>query len=195
MRAFLAVPGDPAWKESARAFCAESRPELPPASWTKPESWHLTLRFLGEVEEAAAVRFADAIAGAAGALEEAALLPGGPVVFPPAGRPRVIGIGFAPGAGLDALAEVARAAESAARGIGCAPEDRPFRPHVTLARLRTPWNGRSIEAFRAAAAAWPFPEWRVSAVVLYSSRLLPSGAVHAPIREWRAALPARGRTA
>ena len=194
MRAFLAVPGDPGWTESARAFGAQARPGLPPASWTKPESWHLTLRFLGEVDEARAARFAEGI-DAAAALEETSLPPGGPVVFPPRGRPRVIGIGFAEGPGLNSLAAVARAAERAARAIGCAPEDRPFRPHVTLARLREPWSAGSIEAFRAAASAWPFPAFRVPALVLYSSRLLPSGAVHTPIREWRAAVPAEGRLA
>lgn len=195
MRAFVAVPGDPEWTESARAFCARSRPGLPPASWTKPESWHLTLRFLGEIEEAAAARFAEAVAAAAGALEETSLPPGGPVVFPPRGRPRVVGIGFAPGPGLEAIASVARAAERAARSIGCAPEDRAFRPHVTLARLREPWSARSVEAFRAAASGWPFPAWRVCGLVLYSSRLLPSGAVHTPVREWRAAVPAGSRPA
>jgi 2'-5' RNA ligase len=124
VRVFLAVPGDPDWCASAREFAARWRPRLPPATWTKPESWHLTLRFLGEIDDAAAARFGDAI-GAAPRVPEAALAPGGPVVFPPHGRPRVVGVGFAPGAGVDALAETARTAERAARAIGSAPEERP----------------------------------------------------------------------
>jgi len=193
MRTFLAVPGDPDWCASARGFVARWRPTLPPASWSKPESWHLTLRFLGEIEEATAVRFADAIA-AAGPLPEVELPPGGPVVFPPHGRPRVAGIGFAPGDALEALTGVARSAERAARAIGCAPEERPFRPHVTLARMREPWPRGGVEAFRAAARDWPFPAWPVRAIVLYESRLHPSGAVHTPLREWAATAPAASRT-
>ena len=194
MRVFLAVPGDPDWVASAREFGARWRPVLPPASWTKPESWHLTLRFLGEIEETAAARFAEALTAEA-AIPEAALPPGGPVVFPPHGRPRVAGIGFAPGAGVDALAAVARTAERAARAIGCEPEDRPYRPHVTLARMRESWGREAVETFREAAAAWSFPAWRAQSVVLYASRLDPSGAVHTPLREWTAAAEARGRTA
>jgi 2'-5' RNA ligase len=191
---FLAAPGDPEWCASAREFAARCRPELPPASWTRPESWHLTLRFLGEIEEDAAARFADAIA-AAPPMPEVALPPGGPVVFPPHGRPRVAGVGFAAGSGVDALSAVARIAEHAARAIGCEPEDRPYRPHVTLARLREPWGRGAVEGFRQAAAAWPFPEWRVRSIVLFRSRLHPSGAVHTPLREWPAAAPLRGKTA
>ena len=194
MRVFLAVPGDADWCASALAFGARWRATLPPASWTKPESWHLTLRFLGEIGEEAAVRFGDAF-GAGAEAPDVALPPGGPVVFPPHGRPRVVGVGFAPGAGLEALAGVARAAERAARSIGCAPEERPWRPHVTLARLREPWGRGAVEAFREAAGGWPFPEWRVRSVVLYSSRLDPSGAVHTALREWPVAAEARGKTA
>jgi RNA 2',3'-cyclic 3'-phosphodiesterase len=195
MRVFLAVPGDPVWIASAREFIERWRPKLPAASWTKPESGHLTLRFLGEIEEAAAVRFADAIE-AGPAMPEVALPPGGPVVFPPHGRPRVVGVGFAPGDGVEALGDLAKAAESAARAIGAAPEDRPYRPHVTLARLREePWGRGAVAAFREAAVAWPFPEWRVRSIVLYTSRLHPSGAIHTPLKEWPASTPVHGRTA
>lgn len=194
MRAFLAVPGDPEWIASAREFGERFRPKLPPASWTRPESWHLTLRFLGEIAEAAASRFAEAIE-AAPPIPEVTLSPGGPVVFPPHGRPRVVGVGFAPGTAAGALAEAARTAERAARAIGAEPEDRPYRPHVTLARLREPWNRGALDAFREAARAWPFPDWRVRSIVLYASRLLPSGAVHTPLKEWPAETTLRGRTA
>ena len=194
MRVFLAVPGDPEWIASAREFGERWRPKLPPASWTRPGTWHLTLRFLGESEEAAAARFADAI-GAAPPIPEVSLPPGGPVVFPPHGRPRVVGVGFAPGPGAEALAEAARTAERAARAIGGEPEERPYRPHVTLARLREPWGRGPVEAFRAAAAGWPFPDWRVRSIVLYASRLDPSGAVHTPLKEWTAEAALRGRIA
>ena len=195
MRAFLAVPGDPAWTASAQGLVARLRPTLPSASWTKPESWHLTLRFLGEIGEAAARRFAEALDPAGGALRAVALPPGGPVVFPPRGRPRVVGIGFAPGDALEELGVIARVAERAARAAGCEPEVRPFRPHITLARLREPWRASAVERFREAADAWPFPDWRMRSIVLYSSRLDPAGAVHTALHEWPAARRAEERSA
>ncbi len=183
MRAFLAVPGDAAWVASAGEFTVRMRPRLPAAAWTKPGSWHLTVRFLGEITEEAAQRFSEAIAPVA-AVVEAALPAAGPVVFPPRGRPRVLGMGF--GAG-QALGELARAAEDAARAIGCDSEERPFRPHVTLARLRDPWPTAAVEQYCESARAWDFPAWRVRSVVLYRSRLDAAGAVHTPVREWTAA--------
>ena len=184
MRTFFAVPGDAAWVASAREFTARIRPRLPAAAWTEPGSWHLTVRFLGEITEAAAERFSEAIAPAAAALLETELPVAGPVVVPSRGRPRVLGMSFG---AVQALGEVARAAEETARAIGCAPEERPFRPHVTLARLRGPWPTAAVEEYCESARAWAFPAWRVRSVVLYRSRLDAAGAVHTPVREWTAA--------
>jgi 2'-5' RNA ligase len=144
----------------------------------------LTVRFLGEITEAAAERFSEAIAPAAAALLETELPVAGPVVVPSRGRPRVLGMGFG---AAQALGEVARASEEAARAIGCAPEERPFRPHVTLARLRGPWPTAAVEEYCESARAWASPAWRVRSVVLYRSRLDAAGAVHTPVREWTAA--------
>jgi 2'-5' RNA ligase len=187
VRAFLAVAADAAWVASARDFTARLQERLPRAAWTRPESWHLTVRFLGEVTEEAASRFAEGIGPAAAALSEGEIAGAGPVVFPARGRARVLGIGFGAETVGEALGALARAAEGAARSIGCPPEERPFRPHVTLARLRSPWPPRAVEEFCKAAEAWPFPAWRVRSLVLYRSRLDPAGAVHTPVRQWAAA--------
>lgn len=187
MRAFLAVPADQAWVESGRRFLARIRETSPDASWTRPESWHLTVRFLGEVPGPSAQTFQDRLAPLANGFAPGELPTAGPVVFPPRGRPRVLAVGFEPGAVGRLLGGVAEAAERAARSIGCTPEDRPFRPHVTFARLRNGWPPSAVEAFCQAARAWPFPAWRVGSLVLYESRLDPAGAVHVPLREWAAA--------
>ncbi len=102
----------------------------------------------------------------------------------------MLGLGFSPSPGLDALAGLARAADAAGRRIGVAPEKREFRPHVTLARLRESWPPAAIETFLRESGSRDFPEWRVRRCVLYRSELHPAGAVHAPLREWE--LEARG---
>ncbi len=186
MRAFLAIPADEAWVDSARELAAGLRSRLPGASWTKPATWHVTVRFLGEITEDAAGRFAARLGRTVARLTPAVLLREGPVVFPPRGPARVLGVGFTAPAAGEPLAEAALAAEEAARAIGCPPEARPFRPHVTLARLRDPWTRSAVESFRDAVLAWPFPVWHARGLVLYRSRLDPAGAVHAPVREWGA---------
>ncbi len=184
MRAFLAVPADRAWRESAQGLVAGLKPTLPRASWTRPEAFHVTLKFLGEISKEAAGRFADDVGARAGEVAAGDLAASGPVMLPPRGRPRVAGVGFAHGPAREALGALAAAAEASARRIGVAPEERPFSPHVTLARLRDPWPPAAVESFCRAVSGWTFPAWRVSTVVLYESRLDAAGAVHTPLREW-----------
>ena len=185
MRVFLAVPPDPAWAESARALVERVRRGAPPASWTRPESWHLTLKFLGEVSEETAESFGRAIEPALSAAVPGSLVHGGALLLPGRSRPRVLGAGFAEGSGgMASLEGVAAAAEIASRTLGGEPETRAFRPHVTFARVRTPWPRQSVERYARETDAWSFPDWPVRRCVLYRSRLAPTGAVHTPLREW-----------
>jgi RNA 2',3'-cyclic 3'-phosphodiesterase len=192
VRAFLALPRDRMWVESARALMERLQSTLPKASWTKPESWHLTLKFLGDVPRSALETFGERIAVACAEAVAGEILADGPVVFPPRGEARVLGVGFSPNEALDSLARVAQAADGAAEALGVAPEKREFRPHVTLARLRDRWPEEAVASFRETAAAWAFPPWQARSCVLYESRLDPAGAVHTPLAEWSFTGGARG---
>ncbi len=104
-----------------------------PGRAVRPENWHLTLRFLGEVDEVARDRVT-------AALDEADLGPPFPVrwggigAFPRARRATVLWIGLERGAVESArLGEVV---EEAVQAAGFPPEERPFRSHLTLSRIR-----------------------------------------------------------
>jgi 2'-5' RNA ligase len=184
VRAFLAVPPDPGWVESVTALVSQLRPSLPEASWTRPGSWHLTLKFLGEVPEETLEVFLSAFAPLAAERAPGELSAGGPVVLPPRGAARVLGIGFAESDGLEEIRRLAADAERIARHAGAEREDRPFRPHVTLARVRRPWPRAAVADYTAAVGSWSFPVWPAGGCTLYSSRLAPEGAVHTPIARW-----------
>lgn len=186
VRAFLAVPADPGWTAAVSELSTAVRRGAPPASWTRTQAWHLTLKFLGDVREDVLVGFGDAIGAAAAVAEPGDLRCSGPVVFPPSGPARVLGLGFAPSPGLDAVRSLAAAAEREARRLGLEREDRPYHPHVTLARLKAKWPREAVERFRdsAAESAERLPAWPIRSCVLYASRLDPRGAVHTPLREW-----------
>jgi 2'-5' RNA ligase len=184
VRAFLALPRDRMWVESARALVERLQSTLPKASWTKPESWHLTLKFLGDVPRSALETFGEKIASACAEAVAGEIIGGGPVVFPPQGEARVLGVGFTSNETLDSVTRVAVAADRAAETLGVAREKREFRPHVTLARLRDRWPAEAVASFRETAAAWTFPSWQARSCVLYESRLDPAGAVHTPLAEW-----------
>lgn len=184
MRVFLAVPPDPMWVDSARRLVGELREKRPRASWTRPESWHLTLHFLGELPEDRVARFAQEIEPAAIETVPGDLIARPATVFPDRGRPRVLGVGFEASPGVASVSALAaRAAEIASR-LGLRPEQRAFHPHVTFARLREPWPRAEVDAYAREVEAWPFPAWNARSCVLFESRLEPDGAVHRPLHEW-----------
>lgn len=184
LRAFLAVPSDGMWVESARGLQARLKDTLPQASWTKPSSWHLTLKFFESISAEEARAFGAAMAADAFATVPGEIQAGGAVVFPPRGPARVLGVGFAPSETLEEIGRLAARAEENARSLGLPAEKRPFHPHVTLARLRRAWPPEAVETFRRDLRDWTFPSWHARSCVLYESRLERDGAVHVPLEEW-----------
>lgn len=184
VRAFLAVPPDPGWAESVRGLVLRLRPSLPSASWTRPPSWHLTLKFLGEASQETLDAFLAAFASRVSERTPGELAASGPLVLPPRGPARVLGVGFSETPGLEEVRRLAADAEHAARISGAQREDRPFRPHVTLARVRQPWTRGDVASYEREVGSWKFPAWPLRECVLYSSRLSPEGAVHTRLAQW-----------
>jgi RNA 2',3'-cyclic 3'-phosphodiesterase len=144
------------------------------ARWQDEEQLHLTLRFIGEVEQGTFYEIGSALAGVSHPPIELRLK--GLGQFPPRGGPQTLWAGLED---PDALASLKRRIERAIVSVGLVPERRKFTPHVTLGRFRFgppedrfgSWlAGRSL--FRSSA----FP---VSAFGLYSSVLRPEGSLHA----------------
>jgi RNA 2',3'-cyclic 3'-phosphodiesterase len=192
IRAFLAIPTDGLWVESARDLVARLKESLPRASWTKPESWHLTLKFFERISAGDVRALAAAVRPLAAALVPGEMKAAGAAVFPPRGAARVLGVGFEPTSVMDEVSRLARGAEEEARRLGLPEERRPFHPHVTFARLRFPWRPDAVESFRREIASWTFPPWQARSCVFYESRLLREGAVHTPLEEWSFAGGPRG---
>ena len=155
-RLFVAVWPPP---EVVERIAALPRPAVPGLRWTAPEQWHVTLRFLGRVDEAAPV-------------DEALSYVVGPAVDvvagPSVGRfdHRVLHVP------VDGLAPLAAAVVAATSGFGEPPEDRPFAGHLTLARVR---RGARVD-LRALAGTRIAGQWRVDEVTLVESRLGGAGA-------------------
>lgn len=135
-----------------------------PGRGVAAENWHLTLRFLGEIEPVAARAVAREVAGAVLGPPFAVSF-GGLGAFPRPERARVLWLGVDEGeAGLRRVAE---RLETAIRQAGLPAEPRPFSAHLTLSRLREPTDVRSL-----IRRAPPFGRrMQVTEVVLYRSHL------------------------
>jgi RNA 2',3'-cyclic 3'-phosphodiesterase len=177
MRSFIAIdlPGAiraalAAEQGRLRAACGPGRA----IRWTRPEGLHLTLKFLGEV---AVERLPEVTAAleSLGAFEPFEVEVGGFGFFPSARRPRVFWVGLdAP----PALAGLAARVEAAMASVGFAPEGRPFRPHLTLARFEDQESQPALETALENGAARRFGRFPVDTFFLFESKLKPGGAEH-----------------
>jgi 2'-5' RNA ligase len=174
MRLFVAleVP-EPVRREVARRV-AGLRDRLPRARWVDLEKIHLTLLFLGETP-------ADKVPALSAKLREAfakhppmAVRLSGGGTFPPKRPARVAWIGLE--APEELAAVQADAVAAAVEAVGFEPEERPFRPHVTLARCDPNWPRDAIEKFTAAFPGEIGPPFTVDRGVLMESKLSPKGA-------------------
>lgn len=174
MRLFVAIEiPEPVRREIARRV-AGLRDRLPRARWVDPEMIHLTLLFLGETPEdrvpALSAKLRDAFARHP--LLDVRLYGGG--TFPPRRPARVAWVGLE--APEELAAVQADAVAAAVEAVGFQPEDRPFRPHVTLARCDPGWPRDAAEKFANAFPGEVGPPFTVDRGVLMASKLSPRGA-------------------
>jgi RNA 2',3'-cyclic 3'-phosphodiesterase len=167
MRLFVAIalPADATGKlDSAVAPLRLAWPEL---RWTGRDAWHLTLAFLGEVDEELLGKLGDRLQHAATRHGPLSLSLGGAGAFPTAARARVLWTGVkGDRRGLGALAgSVAAGARKA--GVPSAQERRRYEPHLTLARCRAPADVQTLVATLAGFAGTP---WTASEIYLIRSR-------------------------
>lgn len=162
----------------AKGHLSELAGGLPGADWVEPELYHLTLRFLGEVEGTA---FADLREGLSALRARSFYLTlRGLGVFPLRGDPETLWVGTDRN---EALRSLRNKVESLVVRIGQPPESRKFHPHVTLARVRgsrPDWVG----AYVAGHSLFSAPEIAVQSVSLFSSKLTPEGPIYTVEREY-----------
>ncbi len=143
-------------------------------SWVARDNFHVTLKFLGAVDETRVTQVADAVTAAAAGLAPFDLEVRGLGAFPSPMRARVIWAGA--GEGAAAAATLGARVDAALAGLGFPREERPFASHVTLGRVRTPSRNPVLARALAAGAAHDFGRVPVARASLMQSRLSPGGA-------------------
>lgn len=178
IRAFVAVELPVAVRDAIGEATGLLRHRLPRARWVRPETLHLTVKFLGEVAAGRLARFTDEAERAVGGHGVAPVRLEGAGFFPTARRPRVAWMGGS----APHLEGVAAAVDDLAVRCGVERDRRRWSPHLTLARLRDPWSAADVELFVRAVGDLGAFEFECRELVAYSSRLEPGGAVHVPLR-------------
>ena len=172
---------------------APLRPAWPELRWTGRDAWHLTLAFLGEVDEALIARLAVRLERAARRHPSLSLSLSGAGAFPSASRARVLWTGIE--GDRHGLGQLAASVGAGARRAGAPPADggRGYQPHLTLARCRAPADVHTLVEPLGGFAGTP---WVATEIHLIHSRLgaRPRYEVIGtwPLRSGPAAGPASG---
>ena len=184
MRLFVAIELTEALKTPLERYLAAHDGACRELRFCKPGQLHLTLKFLGEIDEGRLRRVEKVIRKACegfGPFEIALTTLG---AFPPRGLPRVLFCG------IDdpqrRCAAWVQRAETGFAKLGVPKERRDYHPHITLARSRGPAGGEAIRTLLEAPPDFGTPRMRVEQVTLFESRLRPSGAeyharLHVPL--------------
>jgi 2'-5' RNA ligase len=178
IRAFFALEPDATTRRllAGHADGMRDQPWAGEVRWVPPENIHLTLRFLGDIPEDATDELVEVVASATRCRRAFEIELRDTLLLPSRRRPRVIAVGVAPSEPLDALAvEI----ETAVVAQGLAPEQRSFRAHVTLGRLR-----RSPRAPLGTLAPPPLAAFDVEHFVLLRSRLRERGAEYSVLHHF-----------
>jgi len=170
VRLFVAIDLPETVRERLGALCSG----VPGARWVDPANLHLTLRFIGEVDN----RMADEIDAA---LSDVRMSPfdlwmRDVGVFGRGQKVRTLWAGVEPS---ESLMRLQGKVENAVCAAGAGHETRKFTPHVTLARLREASASR-LQRFLSDSSGFAAGPISVDRFVLYSSFLSSSGAIHTP---------------
>lgn len=178
IRAFLAVDL-PAEALDAVARVTDSLRRLAPGDvrWVPKGNLHLTLKFLGDVDQARLPKLERAVLGRTANTPPFAVELGGVGAFPNARAARVLWVGV--GEGSPELSRLARRLDTATARLGVERERRPYRGHLTVARLRSPARV-PVEQVESPPPV-PVP---VNEIVLYRSDLRADGARYVPLERF-----------
>lgn len=180
IRVFCAVELPEGIRSAVAAHAARLRREFPDAraSWPRPAGLHITLKFIGEVEPARVELLSRAANAAVEGFKPFRLSIEEPGTFPPRGAARVLWLGVKDEAGR--LSQLQRRLEQECEAVGFPSEPRAFKPHLTVARLRTPQEAHALSEAHRHTTFGP-SDFQVTELVVMRSELGPGGSRYTPL--------------
>lgn len=175
-RTFIALELDTSQQRFLGNIIRQGQQLLPDLRWVDPTGVHLTLAFLGELDDAQLVKALEATRYAAARSNAFAYRLSGLGTFGPPRHPRVLWMGISEPSGM--LDITHRALALALEQQGFTIEKRPFSPHLTLARIKTPLNTEQLQLLQQLLSRYQFasPNYRVTHLSVMKSELSSSGA-------------------
>lgn len=177
IRAFLAIDLEPQVIGKIYRSIDDLRERIPAVRWVPMTNLHLTVKFLGNVEEAQVEPIAAALREQLYLFPRCTINAKGLGVFPERGRPKILWVGLTG----NELAGLAAKVQSSLLPLGFAPEQRSFTPHLTIGRWRERDSDQAPKKLKQELESWrnyTFGYSVVNEVILLQSVLRADGAVY-----------------
>ena len=182
IRSFLAFPISSALKESLRRILHELQQTRADVKWVRLENIHLTLKFLGDVEETDLEKISSVLSESCHGFDRITSHLSETGVFPDLRHPRIVW------AGLDDPEKKFRvmvgALEEQLEKLGFAKADHPFKPHITLGRVKSSANLKDLIQTIQQIIFEEKAQQTFEKIILYKSTLTPQGPIYETLKEF-----------
>ena len=178
IRAFIAVEISAATIERIAAAMDDLKPKLPGVRWVAPANFHLTVKFLGDIETHQVAAVGNALEPVITLFPRCTINAKGLGVFPGLRKPKVLWVGFMG----EELTQLAKRIDAALLPLGFPAEPRAFTAHLTIGRWRQ--HEHRVGDLKQELARWrdhDFGATLVDRVTLFQSVLKPTGAVYSTL--------------
>jgi len=183
MRSFIALEINEAIRSKLGHLQARLKTAGADVTWVAPHAIHLTLKFLGDIPGDTIEKIRTILDDIARTVHPFEIDIGSLGVFPKPDFPRVVWVGLEKGA--QESTDLAENIEERLESIGFPKEERSFKPHLTIGRVRTPRNKDALKAKILSTSIDERPSHLVSSIVLFQSDLTPQGPIYTKLHESR----------
>jgi len=181
IRSFIAIDLPEDLKEELKKFQSRLKKSKADVKWVRPESMHITLRFLGYLTPEEIEKAKTAINTVAKRFAPFQIQVRGWGTFPEKGRPRVIWTGLEQGAEI--LEQIFNQLEKELVKLGFDKADKKFVPHLTLGRIKTSKNLKDLIEYLNKEGTKTYGNFWAEKIILFKSDLKPEGAIYSIIKD------------
>lgn len=182
IRSFIAIEVPRELKSRLEEVQRELRRTEADVKWVRPEAIHLTLKFLGSIQQEDVGKISRAVAPVINLWEPFEIRIQGMGGFPNLRNPRVVWVGV--DRGRESLASLQEQVEKKMAELSFPPENRPFSPHLTLGRVRSFRGKADLSQAVENRKGLELGIFQAREVILFRSDLKPSGAVYTKLKEF-----------
>ena len=181
IRAFIAIELPAKIAQELEKIQDKLKDETNKITWVKPENIHLTIKFLGDIETNKIDSIAKVLEDAADNLSSFKISIKGVGAFPTIENPRVLWVGIEEDD--TNVSQLYNNLEHGLTTLGFEKEQRAFKPHLTLGRIKFLKDKRTLKQHLEKVAGINLGKFEVGSFYLFKSKLTPEGAVHTKLKE------------